>query len=276
MDFLTKCLGGSASAKQPSATIQEFCQRFSLSQLRQATDNFHESQMIGQGSLLVSLVGFCDQKNEMIMVYEYMPNASLYDKLHRRDSNSPSLSWKKRLEISIGVARVLHYLHVGTKRTVIHLAIKSSNILLDENWIPKLTDFRLSLKGPKYSSNEKAKEGMVSDKCDVYNFGVILLELICGKGQNYMMEIIHLAKSTDEGSEDQKGGNKDEDEPYWSLEKAVRRLVEKGSLEKIIDANIGGEIATECCKLYMEIVLSCMSEDPDERPHMGQVEVELS
>ncbi|XP_054799638.1 probable receptor-like protein kinase At5g38990 [Prosopis cineraria] len=207
MGFLTKCFRGFASTKRPSATVEELSHRFSLSQVRAATNNLDESQIIDEGRFgevygghisidgqpieiavkhfnsrdlfsarsefvneilfmcqlhhpnLVSLLGFCDDefKDEMMVVYEFMHNGSLHHQLHERDSNSPTLSRKTRLEISIGVARALHYLHVGTKRTIVHCNVEPSNILLDDHWNPKLSGFGLSLKGPKYSLKLKRR-----------------------------------------------------------------------------------------------------------------------
>ncbi|KAI9124739.1 hypothetical protein K1719_004661 [Acacia pycnantha] len=153
--------------KHPSATVEDLCHRFSLEQLRKSTDGFDESRLIAESDFskeyrasisvngelkhvtvkrlrqeavissydlicyknniifrcqlhhpnLVSLVGFCDDHNEMIVVFDYAPKGSLHHQLCRTERNSPTLSWKRRLEISIGVARGLHYLHSGTKRT---------------------------------------------------------------------------------------------------------------------------------------------------------------
>ncbi|XP_028805102.1 receptor-like protein kinase ANXUR1 [Neltuma alba] len=201
---------------------------------------------------VVSLVGFCDDENEMIVVYDYAPNLSLYDQLN---SKSATISWKKRLEISIGVARGLHYLHSGTKRTLIHRDIRPLAILLDENWVPKLRFCWFSLKGPKFSEKdvrpiqaivrgttgyiapESLKHANVTHKSDVYSFGALLLRLICGK--------------------------------------ELRNLAETGRAEGIIDQSLMGEIAAECWKLYMDIAESCLSFDPDERPDMGEAEVLL-
>ncbi|XP_054793472.1 receptor-like protein kinase ANXUR2 [Prosopis cineraria] len=232
---------------------------------------------------LVSLVGFCDDKNEMMVVYEYMPNGSLRDQLYGMKSKSPILPWKKRLEISIGVARGLHYPHSGTKRTIIHRNITPVTILLDENWIPKLSYFGLSLKGPKFSATDAkpieidAVQGTVgyiapecwalanvTYKCDVYSFGVILLELICGKTSFQICEYEgHLYAS---------------DVPLFTngVVKKVRNSGENGKNEEgIIDPRLEGEIAPQCWRLYMDIIDSCLGADPNERPDMGDVEVQL-
>jgi len=104
---------------------------------------------------LISLIGFCDQKDEKIIVYEYMFNGSLYDHLRSRDLEL--LSWKKRLEISIGVARGLHYLHTGAKRTIFHCDIKPRTILLDNQMVPKLAQLGISLQ----EKRSKSKPAMI-------------------------------------------------------------------------------------------------------------------
>ncbi|KAL3344078.1 hypothetical protein AABB24_023491 [Solanum stoloniferum] len=101
---------------------------------------------------LLSLIGYCIEGHEMLIVYGYMPRGSLADNLYKMDRNSSSLSWERRLKIAIGAARGLDFLHTSQNR-VIHRDIKSSNILLDENWESKISDFGLSKMGP---GNESA------------------------------------------------------------------------------------------------------------------------
>ncbi|KAE8666406.1 putative serine/threonine-protein kinase-like protein CCR3 [Hibiscus syriacus] len=143
---------------------------------------------------LVQLLGFCEDSNERILIYEYMNNGTLHDHLHKFE-NSLSMSWAIRLKIASDTARGIQYLHEYAVPQIIHRDIKSANILLDTNWTAKVSDFGLSLMGPGddeshlslraagtvgYMDPEYYRLQQLTTKSDVYSFGVVLLELLSG------------------------------------------------------------------------------------------------
>jgi len=113
----------------------------------------------------VSIVGFCKHKTESIVVYEYMSNGSLEQ--HLGSEVREALPWKKRLEICVGAARGLHYLHSGLKRTIIHHDIRPSKILLDDNMHPKLSGFSLSLLGAHFKEKPKPIKTDFAGNCSI-------------------------------------------------------------------------------------------------------------
>ncbi|XP_043703304.1 probable serine/threonine-protein kinase PBL26 [Telopea speciosissima] len=145
---------------------------------------------------LVNLVGYCADGDQRLLVYEFMPLGSLEDHLLDIPPNQKPLGWFTRMKIASGAAKGLEYLHDKANPPVIYRDLKSSNILLDEDFNPRLSDFGLAKLGPDgdkthvssrvmgtygYCAPEYARTGQLTVKSDVYSFGVVLLELISGR-----------------------------------------------------------------------------------------------
>ncbi|KAI3928360.1 hypothetical protein MKW98_023961 [Papaver atlanticum] len=145
---------------------------------------------------LVNLVGYCADGDQRILVYEYMPLGSLEDHLLDLPPTKKALDWNTRMKIAQGAAKGLEYLHDVANPPVIYRDFKASNILLDENFSPKLSDFGLAKLGPTgdkshvstrvmgtygYCAPEYALTGQLTTKSDVYSFGVVFLEIITGR-----------------------------------------------------------------------------------------------
>ncbi|RWW60559.1 hypothetical protein BHE74_00032473 [Ensete ventricosum] len=145
---------------------------------------------------LVSLIGYCADGDERLLVYEYMPKGSLEDHLFDPSLSKPHLEWNTRINIAVGVAKGLTYLHDVANPPVIYRDMKAANVLLDNDFNPKLSDFGLAKLGPDgdnthvstrvmgtygYCAPDYALSGKLTMKSDVYSFGVLLLELITGQ-----------------------------------------------------------------------------------------------
>ncbi|OVA17901.1 Protein kinase domain [Macleaya cordata] len=219
---------------------------------------------------LVRLLGCCIEAEQPLMIYEYIPNGTLHD--HLQGKFSSFLNWKTRLKIALQTAEALAYLHSSAYTPIYHRDVKSTNILLDDDLNAKVADFGLSrLARPGLSHVSTCAQGtlgyldpeyyrnyQLTDKSDVYSYGVVLLELLTS----------------------QKAIDFSRDEDDVNLAVYVTRLVSNGALMEVVDHQLLGDDPSASStltsmKIFAELALACLREKKAERPSMKDVVEEL-
>ncbi|XP_028762753.1 probable LRR receptor-like serine/threonine-protein kinase At1g12460 [Neltuma alba] len=242
-----------------------------LGRIRNQDEFEHEIGRISnlQHPNLVAFQGYYWSSTMQLILSEFVSNGNLYDNLHgfgypgtSTSRGNRELNWSRRYQIAVGTARALAYLHHDCRPPILHLNLKSSNILLDDRYEAKLCDYGLGKLLPMldnygltkfhnsvgYVAPELAQSMRQSEKCDVYSFGVILLELVTGRKpveSPTASEVVVLCDY-------------------------VRGLLETGSASQCFDTRLLGFVENELIQV-MRLGLICTSEDPSRRPSMAEV-----
>ncbi|CAA0832389.1 Probable LRR receptor-like serine/threonine-protein kinase RFK1 [Striga hermonthica] len=281
---------------------------FSLKQIRAATNNFDETNKIGEGGFgpvykgllpdgtiiavkqlssrsrqgnreflneigmisclqhpnLVKLYGCCIEGDQLLVVYEYMENNSLANALFDSSKGSHMmLDWQMRFRICIGIAKGLAFLHEESRLKIVHRDIKATNVLLDKDLNPKISDFGLARLNEDekthistkiagtigYMAPEYAMWGYLTDKADVYSFGVVILEIVSGKSNNNYMPSRNFVCLLD-----------------WA-----GHLQESKNIDELIDEKLGLSINRDEVERVVKTALLCTNATPSVRPMMSEV-----
>ncbi|KAJ9689579.1 hypothetical protein PVL29_014984 [Vitis rotundifolia] len=212
---------------------------------------------------LLGLRGYCAGTDQRLIVYDYMPNLSLLSHLHGQFSSQVQLDWRRRMKIIIGSAEGLLYLHHEVTPHIIHRDIKASNVLLDSEFEPLVADFGFAKLIPEgvshmttrvkgtlgYLAPEYAMWGKVSESCDVYSFGILLLEILTGK----------------KPIEKLPGGVK------RTITEWAEPLIIKGRFKDLVDSRLRGNFDENQLRQAINVAALCVQNEAEKRPNMKEV-----
>ncbi|KAJ6675850.1 RECEPTOR-LIKE KINASE PLANT [Salix viminalis] len=212
---------------------------------------------------LVRLLGYCAEGAHRMLVYEYVDNGNLEQWLHGDVGPCSPLTWESRINIIIGTAKGLTYLHEGLEPKVVHRDIKSSNILLDKQWNSKVSDFGLAkLLGSEssyvttrvmgtfgYVAPEYASTGMLNERSDVYSFGILLMEIISGRNP------VDYSRPAGE----------------VNLVEWLKSMVTNRNAEGVLDPRLPKKPSPRALKRALLVALRCVDPNAQKRPKMGHV-----
>ncbi|ONM54427.1 putative LRR receptor-like serine/threonine-protein kinase [Zea mays] len=213
---------------------------------------------------LVSLIGYCWEKDHLALVYEYMSQGSLFDHLRGKNGVSQALNWRKRVQVVLEAAQGLDYLHKGCSLPIVHRDVKTNNILLGQNLQAKIADFGLSktyLSDTQthisvtpagtagYMDPEYYLTGRLSESSDVYSFGVVLLEVATGEaptvpGRGHVIQ-------------------------------RVKQKVATGDVGSIADSRLGSAYDISSMWKVIDTAVMCTADSAAQRPTMATVVVQL-
>lgn len=212
---------------------------------------------------LVRLLGYCVEGAYRMLVYEYVDNGNLEQWLHGDVGDVSPLTWEIRMNIILGIAKGLAYLHEGLEPKVVHRDVKSSNILLDRHWHPKVSDFGLAkllnsdhsyvstrVMGTfGYVAPEYACTGMLNEKSDVYSFGILIMEILSGRNP------VDYSRAKGE----------------VNLVEWLKTMVGSRKSEEVIDPKLPEMPPSKALKRILLVALRCVDPDATKRPKMGHV-----
>ncbi|KAI5411531.1 hypothetical protein KIW84_056557 [Lathyrus oleraceus] len=216
-----------------------------------------------QHPYLVKLHGCCVEGDQLLLIYEYLENNSLARALFGPEEHQIKLDWSTRKKICVGIARGLAYLHEESRLKVVHRDIKATNVLLDKDLKPKISDFGLAKLDEEdnthistriagtygYMAPEYALHGYLTDKADVYSFGVVALEIVSGRSNTLY---------------------RSKEEAFYLLDWA-HLMKEKGDLMELVDRRLGSNLNKKEAMVVINVALLCTNVTSNLRPSMSSV-----